>query len=960
MSLSHSFQGRFLIVAFALGVALLVMAVYTKKLVRDDGRQSSELITVYQQTEANIKVINDQYLKLKSTLYQYSLLLTPELKQETKNLLKKLISSVLKFEQSKIINTYPNLSRFSTELNIELQSLADHVNKILILQKSAYTRYPAVAILQDEMQPSQRHFQDQMNLVMLELDDVVGSKRVQLRDALNKISYAWARRVSEVRLFVANRSGTLGNPKDVLPKNIETEAIFAERVDMLLDQVRDITYQIDRDVVLKRTVDEMIFASSRYGAAFKRAAKLFMQPGWRQDVFVLESLIEPLLNKNMEILNLIKSELAMQMGQMVKDSVETSTLVSAYIWWFVTAVYFLLLLAYIAFEKMIRQPLFEVARALEAQGNDEHYEIPIRPYYVTESEVLIDAFSDMKEQVDSRQLRLQTILRNAGEGVVIIDRHGNIETFNPAAEKIFGVTSSVVYGQSIYVLRGDDCVVPHNKWQELWRDKADNKEAIEVMLKRANGKEYHISIKTSSMSHKGETYYISVVMDITERKVLLDKLQNQADIDSLTALHNRRYFTDELDRLVERAARRKQHSCALLFIDLDNFKFVNDSYGHHAGDRVLVEVSSLLQSIVRKSDLLARLGGDEFAVILYDVDENNAREIAEKYQLLIANFTFFEQGKILDVGCTVGVAMMDDNIKSRDEFLMHADFACQLAKQMGRNCVYMYSKEDTHDKEQMIGHMGVAQTIKDAIRNDDFALVIQPIKSVKKSKVVCYEVLLRLISENGKMIMPFGFLPSAERFNLMKDIDIWVIKNGLKQLSEYLPVDKDTVFAINLSAQSIGDFSVIRTLEDSIEKYNIPPQSLVFEITESVAISYMDKASSFLQYLRDLGCKTSLDDFGSGYSSYAYLKNLPADYVKIDGDFVRNIDEDELNLAMVRSMNEIAHVMGKETIAEYVENQAILDILERIGVDYVQGDFIGKPLDRPVNWNSGSVVPIRK
>ena len=315
---------------------------------------------------------------------------------------------------------------------------------------------------------------------------------------------------------------------------------------------------------------------------------------------------------------------------------------------------------------------------------------------------------------------------------------------------------------------------------------------------------------------------------------------------------------------------------------------------------------------------------------------------------------------MLDVGCTIGVCMLDESIDNRDEFLMRADFACQLAKQMGRNRVYFYTQEDSHSKEQMLGHIGTAQKIKDAIREDHFVLMMQPIVNTHDTGLLCYEVLLRLIGENGKLIMPFGFLPSAERFDLMQDVDSWVVCQAIYKLSQYQQQGEDCRFSINLSAQSLGDFSMIDLIEDLIEQHKVSPGNLIFEITENIAIANMENATRFLQHLQGLGCKTALDDFGAGYSSYAYLKDLPADYVKIDGGFVQDIDQNEFNLAMVRSMNDIAHIMGKKTIAEFVENETALNLLREIGVDFVQGYYTGKPSVNLLNHTDETVIPFRQ
>jgi diguanylate cyclase (GGDEF)-like protein/PAS domain S-box-containing protein len=955
----ESFKGRFVVVAIMLAMVMLAMAIYTSKLVSDDTRVSTALIGEYNTANDSLKAINDQYLRLKSLLYQHTLLLTPELKASTLETIAALKDLSARFRHGHIKDLSPDIKTYTEQHDAILTRLSNDVDKIIDMQLDAQTRYPAVAIMLNELKPLNSYFSEQLEAAREEISDIGGKNSERILAMLDKVRYAWTRRISEVRLFIANRSGTFGDLETVLPDNILSVNVYGDRVDELLDETRDISYQVDRAIMFKRAVDEMILTSSKYSHVFRRTVEAFMDEAWRADVYFLEYTIEPRLAKSLEVLESIKGILSTRMGQRVQLSLQTSTTVSSYIWWFVIIVYVLIMLAYLAFEKTIRQPLFEVARALDAHGRNDEYEIPLRHYFSAESELLIAAFNNMKEQVDSRQLRLQYILQNAVEGIVITNAHGVIETFNPAAEILFSISAQEVSGKSVSVLLSDTCDITDAEWMSLWTKQPHNGHEI-TEVRMCNGKEErYLSIKTSRMIHRSEIYYISVVSDITDQKALTDRLQNLADKDSLTGLYNRRYFTEELERLIDRANRNKVSDCALLFIDLDNFKLVNDTYGHNAGDSVLIEVSNLLKAKVRKGDLLARLGGDEFAVILYGLDKKLAYDVAHKYQTMIADFTFYEQGKVLDVGCTIGVSMLDDSVKGKDDFITRADFACQMAKQMGRNRVYVYSQDDSLDKDQLRGHMGMAQTIKEAIRNDGFKLVLQPIKATDTNSTFCYEVLIRMQGENKQLVMPFGFLPSAERFNLMKDIDSWVIRNAIRLLSEYQRTGQQLWFSINLSAQSIGDFSIIQKIEKALEDYKVSPSHLIFEITESNAISHMKKATQFLQYLRDLGCKTALDDFGAGYSSYAYLKNLPADFVKIDGAFVKDMDHNDFNLAMVKSMNEIAHIMGKQTIAEFVENPAVLSLLQEIGVDYVQGFYLGKPAEQIPDQCEGSVIPIR-
>jgi diguanylate cyclase (GGDEF)-like protein/PAS domain S-box-containing protein len=945
LQIFQSFRNRFIIVALVLAIAFLVMAIYVSKTVETESLQSRQVIIDYNLSRETLNKLNDAYLNLKTALYRYTLLLTPKLKvaaMESLHNLQELANSQIYLH---MIDVSPAIKKYSQDHQAGLRKLEKQVTEILHMQDDARTRYPAAAIMLNELQPLNFHFTSQLDFAINEVTEINSQSNEQLLSVLEKLRYLWARHVSEVRLFVANRSGTFGDPDLVLPENIKSVTLYTDRIDRLLGDLQELQYDNKKLFMLQNNMQEMVATSKKYREVFKRTVDAFLSEDWQADVYYLEHTLDQQLKENLSYLHNIETELGLKLGQRVGSALETSNIVSVYIMWFVVIVYLILLLAYYAFEKTIREPLLNVAKGLKAQGKGQKYQMPSERYFAAESHMLIRAFQDMKEQVDSRQLRLQSILENAVEGIVITDEHGLIETFNTAAEKLFHISAYVVIGQSVGQLLSGMRRATDAEWMKLWTDHSQRSGKSSEVPYLLDDMERYLSIKTSTMELQGKNYFISVVSDITDHKLFTHKLQNLADMDTLTNLHNRRCFTEVLDRLVERANRIHEYNCALIFIDLDNFKTVNDTYGHHAGDRVLIEVSNLLLKYVRKSDLLARLGGDEFAVILYDIDEQTALDVANKYLAALNDVRFYEQGRMLDISCTIGLSLLDREVKNKDEFLNRADFACQMAKQMGRNRVYLFTSEDSISKEQLKGQMGIAHKIKEAVRENKFTLHYQPIKTASLEGFHCYEVLIRMQGDKNNLIMPYGFLPSAERFDLMKAIDIWVIKNTLEMMASNRGHQDMSSFAINLSAQSIGDFDMLSEIESAITHYQIPPEHLIFEITESNAISNMTNAIQFLLHLRKLGCRTALDDFGAGYSSYAYLKDLPTDYIKIDGVFVRDMDVNHFNYAMVKSINDIAHVMGKKTIAEFVENEEILYMLQEIGVDYVQGFYIGKPAE---------------
>jgi EAL domain-containing protein (putative c-di-GMP-specific phosphodiesterase class I) len=310
---------------------------------------------------------------------------------------------------------------------------------------------------------------------------------------------------------------------------------------------------------------------------------------------------------------------------------------------------------------------------------------------------------------------------------------------------------------------------------------------------------------------------------------------------------------------------------------------------------------------------------------------------------MLADYAFKYNGKVINIGCTIGITLFGHEPTSKEDLLVQADVACHIAKRSGRNRVHLYEPEDQKNMTIMSEDMGWARRIKDAIEQDHFRLCCQPIMDMKTGETQRQEVLLRLQGEDGDIILPAGFLPSAERFGLMRAIDRWVVNHAIEALGKQLAKNPKLHYSINLSAESIGDVTMLETITNALQRHDVPPTAVTFEITETVAIAHLGTAVEFLTRLRNLGCQTALDDFGVGYSSFAYLKDLPVDYVKIDGSFVRDIPRDTLQHAMVRSMNDIAHAMGKQTIAEFVDCEDCLALLRKMGVDYVQGYYVGRP-----------------
>jgi diguanylate cyclase (GGDEF)-like protein len=414
--------------------------------------------------------------------------------------------------------------------------------------------------------------------------------------------------------------------------------------------------------------------------------------------------------------------------------------------------------------------------------------------------------------------------------------------------------------------------------------------------------------------------------------------------DSLTALPNREYFHRRLsEALADPAARAGQQ--AVMYIDLDQFKIVNDTCGHSAGDQLLRQLAHLLQTTLRKDDLLARLGGDEFGVLLLDCDEERACQVAEKLRETVAGFRFFWDSRIFTVGASIGVVPIGADSIPLATVLSAADAACYAAKDAGRNQVQVYRPEN-EELRQRRTEMSWVNRITHALDEGRFRLRYQPIVALASHEgpLEHIEMLVSMVDENGVSIGPDAFIPAAERYNLMPAIDRWVIDRALRFIGS-LPDSGHRLrtCCINLSGSSLTDEHLLQYILGKLVEYSVSPRLVCFEITETATIANMNRALRLISELRARGCRFALDDFGTGLASFAYLKHLPVDFLKIDGTFVKDIVRDPVNLAIVKATNEIGHSLGLETIAEYVEDIETLEALRALGVDYGQGFGIARP-----------------
>jgi diguanylate cyclase (GGDEF)-like protein len=429
---------------------------------------------------------------------------------------------------------------------------------------------------------------------------------------------------------------------------------------------------------------------------------------------------------------------------------------------------------------------------------------------------------------------------------------------------------------------------------------------------------------------------------------MANRLSWQARHDTLTGLCNRAAFEERLHRLVrDPLSPIGPEVHTLLYIDLDQFKVVNDVAGRIAGDEVLKQVSALMQHQVRESDMLARIGGDEFGVILTHCDIAHARRVADGIHGALEAFKFPWDDRQFRFGASIGALEFSPGETSLTELLRAADLACYTAKNAGRGRTHVYRIDDAHTQRHR-SEMDWATRLRDAVDGDRLVLhgqLLRPLRGPPQGEGLNFEVLVRMRDTDGSLVLPGVFLPAAERFDLMTLIDRWIIRRAFRTVAESLRIPGSRIArcALNLSGATLGDESLLPYVKEQLAEYRLPPGLFCFEITETVAISNFPAALGLIRELRAMGCRFALDDFGSGLCSFSYLKNLPVDYLKIDGIFVRDLGGDVFNRTLVGNINDIGHLLGKQTVAECAEDAETIGILTEIGVDYAQGLGIAPP-----------------
>ncbi len=564
------------------------------------------------------------------------------------------------------------------------------------------------------------------------------------------------------------------------------------------------------------------------------------------------------------------------------------------------------------------------------------------------------ALSQEHAALERETNRLNTLLNGINAVVWEADtQSGRITHINLAAESILGYR--IAQWQDIeflvHMVHPDD-----RDWlQHLLTKQYQHQDSFSIDHRLIDNTGKLLWMRHICMIEAGPTGINSIrgiMIDITENKQSEQRVVYLAEHDSLTGLVNRHKFQTEVSRQIE-YARRYQQTCALLFVDLDQFKYVNDSYGHQAGDQLLIEVARCLATCLRETDVFGRLGGDEFGIILPIATLTDAIAVAEHLLQSLAKQNLVVNKQLsTHISASIGIAMIPDDGMTPSDLLAKADTAMYRAKDRGRNRYYVYTDQDAA-LEKMHAKIRWEDRIRQALANNQFVFHYQPIYFLDNGTLSHYEVLLRMIDADGSLLLPSAFIDTAERFGLIDEIDRWVVRGVLAQQAQLQQQNKAITMAINISARHFRDRNFLDFIREQLTLHSIDPAYLIFEVTETAAVENLNHAHEFIASLKALGCRFSLDDFGMGFSSLHYLKNLPVDIVKVDGGFVRHLVHDQADRTFVRAITEMANALGMITVAEFVESAEIAHILRQLGVHMGQGFYLGKPaehLDSPITF----------
>jgi len=569
-------------------------------------------------------------------------------------------------------------------------------------------------------------------------------------------------------------------------------------------------------------------------------------------------------------------------------------------------------------------------------------------YVARELEVLSDDVAKNTELLEKERDFVAQLIDAAPIFIITQNMQGEISSVNKEVLMYMGLNATEIIGMPFAKFISNKEHL--HRLEELRQNKASKEISFDDQLSLFTGKSIYISwIHTILRAKNGhqESLVLSLGVDVTERKVADEQLINMANHDQLTGLGNRRHFQHELDSILA-IAERYEEKIALFYLDLDQFKVINDTHGHKAGDELLQVIARVLNEEVRETDLLCRIGGDEFTLVTHLVTQESVDILANKllYALTQVKYTINEQPH--PISFSIGVAVYPYHGKTQQELLANADLAMYYAKKTGRSRYHVFSPKIEY-QAVLTEQLRWKRIIEHAIEQDEFVLYYQPILDIKRKEISHYECLLRIQQDDGKILMPGDFIIQAEQIGIIDQIDHVVLSKAIDRHLAFQAIGNNSRLAINLSGRSMNDMDILPYIEQLLSQPGVKPELIIFEITETSAVSNFMSAKSMIKQLKALGCRFALDDFGVGFSSFYYLKSLPVDYVKIDGSFVKQMDVSEEDRIFVKVLTEVSQAFGKKIIAEFVENKEILALLEELGVDYAQGYYISKPIPDPLD-----------
>ena len=573
-------------------------------------------------------------------------------------------------------------------------------------------------------------------------------------------------------------------------------------------------------------------------------------------------------------------------------------------------------------------------------GSEFPAEISLNPLETDEGTLISSAIRDVTERTQAEEARawLAEIVESSSEAIVGVAPSGTIQSWNPGAERLYGYSCAEAIGKPVTIMIPPERA--EKRTRALKQVLADEATSVEQETEDLTSDGRRIAVAVTDTPIRDTTGRIigvaRVSRDITDRKRLEQELEFNSDHDPLTGVFNRRRFTGELARAVAYSARYPDAAGSLLLVDVDNFKDVNDALGHRAGDQLLEAIAGVLAGRLRKTDVFARVGGDEFAAVLAHTPLEAAEAVARSLSEAVGGLPTIVNGRKVHTTLSVGVAPLGNGMTGEDSMVL-ADLAMYDAKRQGPGRVVAFSEKPKHVRDQL----SRAERLHEALKLERFELYAQPIIDVASGRTQHQELLLRLRDDNDQLVLPGEFIGTAERVGLIAEIDRWVVRRAIGLLGRQ--PGGSSSYAVNLSAISISDRHLLPLIASEIDRAHVDPARLVFEVTETAAITDMDTAREFIHGLRRIGCSSALDDFGSGFASLAHLKHLPVDYLKIDGEFVSPLPGTAQDRALVKAIVEVAHSLNRRTIAEHVGSAEAMSVLRDYGADFAQGYYLGMP-----------------